>query len=239
MSHTSRNPIIDIHQPLRKSGVMISASPARTLDLISSKKGFTLIELLCVMAIIGLMLVIVVPATGSLKGSGSVNDASLNIALILEQARSYAMANNTYVWVGFSTGSNNGTSRVIVSAVAGTTGLASDLNSETTYRPVIKPKAFENIRIQDQVSSTLPGRVSADDISTSSVGSFSQRVADANIQFRQIIQFEPKGNVRIKAAQSRWIEIGLQPSKGGHNSDDNVAAFQIAGLTGQVNVLRQ
>jgi Tfp pilus assembly protein FimT len=190
------------------------------------------------MAIMGLMLVLVVPVTSALRGAGSVNDATLNIALILEQARSYAMANNTYVWVGFTDGTSNGTPRVVVSAVAGTSGLASDISSSATYRPVIKVKSFENVRIQPEVSPALAGREIADNVSDSSIGTFTQRVANTDTQFRQVIQFDPKGSARIKASQSRWIEMGLQPSQSSASANENVTAFQIAGLTGQVNVLR-
>jgi len=238
MSHIYHKAVVDISLPLYKSGGMIWTSPSRTHPSSRENPAFTLIELLCVMAIMGLMLVLVVPVTGALKGSGSVNDATLNVSLILEQARAYAMANNTYVWVGFSEDQTGGNSKVTVSAVAGTTGLASDIASSSTYRPVIKPKSFENIRIQPEVPSSLPGRAIADNISGSSISTFSQRIANSDTTFRQVIQFEPKGSARIKVEQSRWIEMGLQPSNNGRANNENIAAFQIAGLTGQVNILR-
>jgi prepilin-type N-terminal cleavage/methylation domain-containing protein len=64
-------------------------------------RAFTLLELLVVMAIIAILMVLIVPAFTSLKGGGDVTNAAYTIKGVLEQARNYAMANNTYVYVGF------------------------------------------------------------------------------------------------------------------------------------------
>jgi len=53
------------------------------------------------MSIITVLMVLVVPAFTNLKGSGDVTNASETIAGVLAQARTHAMANNTYTWVGF------------------------------------------------------------------------------------------------------------------------------------------
>ena len=62
-------------------------------------RAFTLVEMLAVLVVIGILLAAVVPSIRLMAGrsfSGSVND----IASTFEQARAYAMANNTYVYVG-------------------------------------------------------------------------------------------------------------------------------------------
>src|SRR5690349_9558864 len=64
-------------------------------------RAFTLLELMIVIAIIVLVSAFVVPAFTNLKSAGDVTSAIYNIGGLLEQARSYAMANSTYVWVGF------------------------------------------------------------------------------------------------------------------------------------------
>jgi prepilin-type N-terminal cleavage/methylation domain-containing protein len=64
-------------------------------------RAFTLLEMLVVMAIIAILLVAVVPALTTIKTAGGVTNAAYTIKDALEQARTYAMANNTYVWVGF------------------------------------------------------------------------------------------------------------------------------------------
>lgn len=66
-----------------------------------SVRGFTLIELLIVVGIIGLLLVLMAPAFTYIKGGTDVTSAAYTIKGVLEAARTYAKANNTYTWVGF------------------------------------------------------------------------------------------------------------------------------------------
>jgi prepilin-type N-terminal cleavage/methylation domain-containing protein len=64
-------------------------------------RAFTLVELLVVMSIIAILLVLMAPAFTTLKSAGDVTSAADTIKGVLDQARTYAMANNTYSWVGF------------------------------------------------------------------------------------------------------------------------------------------
>src|ERR1700730_6179745 len=82
----ARTGVSDIGDPSEFSG---NAGPA-----------FTLIELLFVTAIIGSLMILVAPAFTSIKSSGDVTNAAYTIKGVLEHARNYAMANNTYVWIG-------------------------------------------------------------------------------------------------------------------------------------------
>jgi prepilin-type N-terminal cleavage/methylation domain-containing protein len=63
--------------------------------------AFTLLELLVVMAIIAILMVLIVPAFTTIKAGNDVTAAAYTIKGVLETARTYAKANNTYVWVGF------------------------------------------------------------------------------------------------------------------------------------------
>src|SRR5882757_4455054 len=67
-----------------------------------SVRGFTLIELLVVVGIIGLLLVLIAPAFITIKGGTDVTSAAYTIKGVLDTARTYAKANNTYAWVGFA-----------------------------------------------------------------------------------------------------------------------------------------
>ena len=74
---------------------------ARRKATVSRKQsGFSLMELALVIAIMVIVATFIAPAFTNLKTSGDVNSAVYNIGGVLEQARSYAMANRTYVWVG-------------------------------------------------------------------------------------------------------------------------------------------
>ena len=94
-------------------------------------RAFTLIELLVVIGIISLLMVLVVPAVSSLKAAGDITNSAYTIKSLLEQARNYALINNTYTWVGFfeenaagisTIPATAGTGRVVLSAVASQDG---------------------------------------------------------------------------------------------------------------------
>ena len=57
--------------------------------------------MLIVVGIIGLLLVLIAPAFTTIKGGTDVTSAAYTIKGVLDTARTYAKANNTYTWVGF------------------------------------------------------------------------------------------------------------------------------------------
>jgi prepilin-type N-terminal cleavage/methylation domain-containing protein len=93
--------------------------------------AFTLLELLIVIGIIALLLVLLAPAFTSIKSGTDVTSAAYSVKGVLDTARTYAKANNTYTWVGFyeedvSQPSTNpataGTGRLVISIVASKDG---------------------------------------------------------------------------------------------------------------------
>ena len=64
------------------------------------RAAFTLVEMLVVMGIILLLLALMVPAFTSMRSGSDFISAANDIGSTMEQARAYAMANNTYVYVG-------------------------------------------------------------------------------------------------------------------------------------------
>ena len=77
-----------------------SAPPDLTAPPAVRRAAFTLVELLVVMAIIILMTALVVPAFTSMRAGADFISVANDIGNTIEQARAYAMANNTYVYVG-------------------------------------------------------------------------------------------------------------------------------------------
>src|SRR3989440_3991706 len=105
--------------------------------------GFTLIELLVVMGIIALLMVLVAPAFTTIKSGTDVTSAAYTIKGVLDNARTYAKANNTYAWAGFyeedvssTTPGTAGVGRLVMSIVASKDGTTVyDPNSLATIAP--------------------------------------------------------------------------------------------------------
>src|SRR5437762_7509393 len=115
--------------------------------------GFTLIELLVVIGVMILLTALLTPAFTNLKRAGDVTSAAYTIKGVLEQARTYAMANHTYAWVGFyeedaSQSSTNpptpGVGRLIMSIVASKDGTTVyNPNSTTNPDPIDPSKLIQ------------------------------------------------------------------------------------------------
>ena len=89
------------HESIRNSQSLTADLRSLTSEKRSRLRGFTLLELLVVIAAISILFVLVTPAFTNIKRSNDVTNAAYTITGVLEQARTYAMANNTYTWVGF------------------------------------------------------------------------------------------------------------------------------------------
>ena len=91
--------------------------------------AFTLLELLIVIGIIAVLLVLLAPAFTTIKSGGDVTSAAYTIKGVLDTARTYGKANNTYTWVGFfeedissAMPGSAGTGRLVMSIVASKNG---------------------------------------------------------------------------------------------------------------------
>jgi len=127
----------------------------------SDIRSFTLIELVVVIAVIILLTVLLIPAFTSLKSAGDTTNAAYTIKGVLEQARTYAMANNTYTWVGFyeedgskssTTPPTAGNGRLVLSAVASLDGSniygsGTGAIDPTKLRQILKLVKIENVHL--------------------------------------------------------------------------------------------
>jgi prepilin-type N-terminal cleavage/methylation domain-containing protein len=137
--------------------------PSATVARGCRSSGFTLLELLIVVGIIGLLLVLIAPAFTTIKGGNDVTSAAYTIKGVLDTARTYAKANNTYTWVGFyeedasqpsTTPASSGFGRLVMSIVASKDGTMiydptnlGQQNLTTGLSPVGKPVKIDNVHL--------------------------------------------------------------------------------------------
>lgn len=117
-------------------------------------RAFSLIELLVVMGIVAMLSVLVVPAVIGLKSAGDVTNAAYTVSDVLQQARSYALANNTYAWVGFfeedasqpsMTPARVGIGRIVLSVVASKDGTQIYPGSLSSGSGAIDPRRLTQV----------------------------------------------------------------------------------------------
>src|SRR5437867_2991404 len=140
-------------------------SQLSTLNSQRCRAAFTLIELMIVVGIIAVLLVLIAPAFTNIKSGTDVTSAAYTIQGVLDTARTYAKANNTYTWVGFfeedvsqpsTSPATAGTGRLVMSTVASKDGtmlytgnLSSPvtLNDSTKLAQVGKLTKIENLHL--------------------------------------------------------------------------------------------
>jgi len=120
--------------------------------VVQRREAFTLLEMLVVMGIIALLMVLVAPAFTSLKSAGDVAGAAYTVKGVLDTARTYAQANNTYTWVGFfeenvslTTPGTAGVGRLVMSIVASKDGTTVYNPSSTTNPDPIDPTKLSQV----------------------------------------------------------------------------------------------
>jgi prepilin-type N-terminal cleavage/methylation domain-containing protein len=190
------------------------------------RRGFTLIELLVVIAIIAILMVLIVPAFTNIKSGTDVTSAAYTVKGMLDTARTYAKANNTYTWVGFyeedvsQPPATLGIGRIVMSIVASKDGTTVyDPNNlatidATKLTQVGKLTKIDNVHLWTHTDtpsgtgSTFDTRANV--TSTYCIGNSSPANSATSFQypvgnpapsaqytFGKALQFSPRGEVRI------------------------------------------
>ena len=194
--------------------------------------AFSLIELLVVVAIMGILAALIVPAFNSIGTARGVTKAGADISSILEQGRTYAMANNTYVWVGFQSEGDD----LVAGVVASPSGRAAALDL-VEISPL---RRWQGVSLEvipgvgGRPASGANGQLASLSLP---IRTFSTVSGGRRRDFEKfVVQFDKVGAARIAGGHAvRVIEIGLVPKFG---SSNNYAAVQIGGLTGGVKLYR-
>lgn len=191
------------------------------------RSGFSLVELLVVMGIIILMAALVIPAMNTIKGSGDITKTASDLSDLIQQARAYAMGNNTYVYLGLkevdqmSGDYTDGKGQIIAAIIASKTGQRPFANSNsTTTTPsalsnntndvtaLSRLQRFDNTHLAGSVSeiNTSGGMTNIATANTADLGAtdaattFQWPVGNPKTQFSKVIEFDPQGVARLQSA---------------------------------------
>jgi prepilin-type N-terminal cleavage/methylation domain-containing protein len=224
-------------------------------------RGFSLIELLCVVAVISILTSLVTFSVLGTKSSRDLANAAYNIQGMIEQARTYAMAENTYTWIGFfeenpSSPGTSGVGQVVVSVVASSNGMNLATSTNSPLLPsqylmqVSKLTKIGNVHLAaiPTASVTRPALATASPADTYQLGTtdfpnpasnswsfvfpLGTSASATQYKFTQIIQFNPQGDAtRISDNPTTVMELGLQPAHGSSTSSAN-ANFAVLQVSG-------
>ncbi|MGB8354675.1 MAG: prepilin-type N-terminal cleavage/methylation domain-containing protein [Chthoniobacteraceae bacterium] len=222
-----------------------------------AKKAFSLIELLVVITVMSILAALSAPAIVGLVSGNQLTNNIYQLSGMVQQARTLAITQNTYVLLGFYSYVNNGTQSVMVGMVSGKSGQLTDVLSGTTsstnFLMVNNNATLKNVQIDTGTPPLyisprpLPGVDTADNNNvTTSTNSFQIAVAgNSTATFTYAIAFGPDGTASLMQPNqsgalqpTRCIGIGLKPVSAPANSPQ-VAAIQISGLSGQVSVFQR
>ena len=213
------------------------------------RRGFTLIELLVVLAIMIGIMAFMVPAFNAMTQSKGVESAAYEIKGALETARSYAIANNTYTWVGFfeedgsassATNATPGVGRLVLSTVASKDGtLPYDAGASSAMVPERLNQLGKLIKIEGVHMATFAG--GADE--TGTPFNYPVKSDEPRYTFAKAVQFSPRGEARVNNSSFSFepvTEIELVPARGDLAlvNDPNKAAIRFTGIAGNVTIDR-
>lgn len=210
------------------------------------QRGFSLVELMCVIAIISVMASITWPSIVGLVSGNRLTNNAYELGGLIQQARAAALTEHTYVWLGFSTTTQNGSPSLVVASVMGNSGLSTDLQT-SNYQLAFKPVILRGVSVATATNySALPGldETHNTDVASQTYSFQMNALGAANTQFSDVIVFGPDGQAYLPtstgalgSAPVQCVGVGLNAAPA--SVDLRTVAVQVRGLSGQVSVFQQ
>jgi len=223
-------------------------------NLVLNKRAFTLIELLVVIAIMTVVTSVVVMTSGGLTNSRAIPAALDDIGGVLEQAKAYAMANNTYVFVGFTevdalNVTQPGIGRILLVTMGSMDGTKDFGTNQSNLTMLFKPLVLKGVHFADSLPNSgsmsrpvVPDPYRLGNMAFIAQNSFTSYVYQNQFTFTKIIQFDPRGVASVQSdtiSIQPWIEIGVIPAIGDTvGGTQNCGALILDGMTGSVTTYR-
>jgi prepilin-type N-terminal cleavage/methylation domain-containing protein len=201
-------------------------------------QAFSLVELLFVVAVMSLVAGLVMSSVNGITRSQGMTSNISQLTGLIEQSRQAAMAQNTFVWLGIAKIQKDGNAALVVTALAGKSGMASDL-SNGNCQPLITQYVLKNLTLDSASYLSLEGIDDSGNIDFGqSTLSFTRTLpGNPTPTTFQAIAFKPDGEISIGVNAKRRVGVGLSggPSAATHRDS---AAIQISVLSGQLLVFR-
>jgi prepilin-type N-terminal cleavage/methylation domain-containing protein len=233
---------------------------------LASSSGFTLVELLTVIAIMAVLTAATSISIAGMSAAGALNNQSTDLSDTFAQARAYAMANDTYVYVGLeelnaAQPTSSGVGRLVVGVVAATGGTRpygntpGPLPSDAIVQ-VGRLQVFDNLHMTSDATLTSGAITARPPATTTGFIDLSQATSSVTFQwplsgtpkylFTKVVEFNPQGVARFQsqstldASVPSYIELPLLPTHGTVLPvvPSNEVAIQVDGMTGVARTYR-
>jgi prepilin-type N-terminal cleavage/methylation domain-containing protein len=130
---------------------VVSKGQSKAMTTQAARAGFSLVELLVVITVMSLLTAMSLPVMSSIKDSQNVTLGTASVSSALQRARTYAMAHDTYVWVGFYEEAANTTKPTNVFPYSGAgqvvVGMAASVDGTQIYPNTVSSGTLSNPQV--------------------------------------------------------------------------------------------
>jgi len=207
-----------------------------------AKSAFSLIELLVVVAVLGFLASLTVPALNSIGSAKGSIDAAYKISDAIELARSEAVARRSFVWLGFENTANFDNRNIRIGAVYSKDGSVNI--SVANLQPLFRPVLLDRVGLVDYADT------GANSTKYSDAASLADNSAGASFTvgsqtFIKTITFTPTGEAMLTGLPNATtgfepqILIGLRGFRGATESTNNDIAVVVDGSVGIPTIFRK